>query len=46
MVLASEHRKIKLPDGRDFFAWDHSSGQRRGGQSSLTPGKLAPAWPH
>jgi hypothetical protein len=23
MVLSSEHRTIKLPDGRDFFAWAH-----------------------
>jgi hypothetical protein len=21
MVLSSEHRTIKLPDGRDFFVW-------------------------
>jgi hypothetical protein len=23
MVLASEHRTVKLPDGLDFFAWAH-----------------------
>ena len=23
MVLSSEHRTIKLPDGHDFFAWAH-----------------------
>lgn len=32
MVLASEHRTIKLPDGRPFFAWAHNSGQRLAGQ--------------
>ena len=45
MVLSSEHRTIKLPDGMNFFAW--SSGQWPAPRWSveLDPWQLAPKWP-
>ena len=37
MVLASEHRAIKLPDGVDFFAWAHGQWPARRWSVELDP---------
>ena len=43
MVLGSEHRKIKLPDGLDFFAWAHDQWPAPRWSVELDPWQLAPA---
>ena len=44
MVLASEHRTIKLPDGLDFFAWAHEQWPAPRWSVELDPWQLAPSW--
>jgi hypothetical protein len=46
MVLASEHRTVKLPDGLEFFAWAHEQWPATRWSVELDPWELAPAWPH
>jgi hypothetical protein len=45
IVLASEHRTIKLADGLHFFAWAHEQWPAPRWSVELDPGQLAPAWP-
>ncbi len=44
MVLASEHRTIKLPNGMDFFAWAHEQRPAPRWSVELDPWQLSPAW--
>jgi hypothetical protein len=44
MVLATEHRTIKLPDGLDFFAWAHEQWPAPRWSVQLDPWQLAPSW--
>lgn len=46
MVLASEHRTIKLPGGRDFFAWAHEQWPAPRWSVELDPWQLTPSWSH
>jgi hypothetical protein len=46
MVLASEHRTIKLPDGLEFFAWARTQWPAPRWSVELDPWELGPAWPH
>ena len=43
MVLSSEHRTIKLPDGLDFFAWAHEQWREPRWSVELDPWQLAPS---
>jgi len=45
IVLSSEQRAIKLPDGRDFFAWAHEPGPALGWTVDLDPWQLTLTWP-
>jgi hypothetical protein len=45
MVLATEHRTIKLPDGLDFFVWARERWPAPRWSVELDPWQLAPAWP-
>lgn len=42
MVLSSEHREIKLPDGQNFFAWAHEHWPEPRWSIDLDPFDLAP----
>ena len=44
MVLASEHRTIKLPDGVDFFALAHGQWPAPRWSAKLDPWQLSSAW--
>jgi len=45
MVLWREHRTIKLPDGRDFFAWTREQWPAPRWSVELDPWQLAPKCP-
>jgi hypothetical protein len=44
IVLASEHRTIKLPDGRDFFTWAREQWPAPRWSVDLEPSQLWPGW--
>lgn len=45
MVLSSEHRTIKLPDGLEFFAWERDQWPAPQWSVELDPWQFAPKWP-
>jgi hypothetical protein len=45
LVLGSEHRTIKLPDGQDFFGWAREGWPSPRWSVELDPWQLGPAWP-
>ena len=45
IVLATEHRTTKLPDGRDFFAWAHEQQPAPRWSVEPDPWQLTAAWP-
>jgi hypothetical protein len=45
MVLSSEHRTIKPPDGRDFFTGAREHWPTPRWTVELDPWQLAPEWP-
>jgi hypothetical protein len=44
MVLGSEQRTVKLPDGRDFFAWAHEQWPAPRWSIEVDPWQMTPAW--
>jgi hypothetical protein len=44
MVLSSEHRTIKLPDGLEFFAWARERWPAPRWAVELDRWQLAPSW--
>jgi len=45
IVLSSEHRTIKLPDGREFFAWAREQWPAPRWSVVLDPWQFTPKWP-
>jgi hypothetical protein len=45
MVLSSEHRTVKLPDGVEFFSWAREQWPSTRWTVQLDPFQLGPRWP-
>lgn len=45
IVVSSQRRMIKLPDGRDFFTWAHEQWPAPRWSVQLDPWQLARRWP-
>jgi hypothetical protein len=44
IVLSTERRAVKLPDGQEFFAWVHQQWPTSRWTVELDPWQLAPEW--